>query len=285
MRRLLAPLGLAGLAAVLGLTLFGQQDAPSAASSAAVARSVLAAAASPSSAAQLAQGKTLFDENCASCHGTSAQGGALAPNLRGVGAATVDLWVSSGWMPLATPTVQPIKKPALFNRRETVAIANYVASLTPGLGLPIPNVSTTGASVSNGFSVFALNCAPCHTVTGAGDALSNGISAPSLHGVTKTEIWEAVRTGPGNMPRFAATQLTSAQINDVIAYVKTGIQHPASPGGLSLGGVGPVAEGFIGLFVGVGACLLFALWIGERAEGDDAANGHDGHSDPEVAHV
>ena len=47
------------------------------------------------------EGETLFENNCSSCHGDDAQGSALAPNLHGVGAATVDLWVSSGWMPLA----------------------------------------------------------------------------------------------------------------------------------------------------------------------------------------
>ena len=57
------------------------------------------------------------------------------------------------------------------------------------------------------------------------------------------------------------------------------IQHPDSPGGLALGGVGPVAEGFVGLFVGVGACLLAAFWVGDRTEHDedDGHEGHDGH--------
>jgi ubiquinol-cytochrome c reductase cytochrome c subunit len=235
---------------------------------------------------QLALGKTLFEENCSSCHGADAQGSALAPNLQGLGAATVDLWVSSGWMPLAEPGTQPIQKPNKFTRAQTVAIANWVGSLAGGPG--IPKVDLAGASVAEGFSVFALNCAPCHTITGAGDALSNGIVAPSLHGVTKTMIAEAVRTGPGNMPRFATGTISNQQLRDVAAYVTRYLQHPVSGGKVGLGGVGPVAEGFVGLFVGVGLCVLAAFWIGDRTprETDEhGGHGHDLTQEPGTEHA
>ncbi len=70
-------------------------------------------------------------------------------------------------------------------------------------------------------------------------------------------------------------------MDDIVGYVVKNIQHPVSPGGLSLGGVGPVAEGFVGLFVGVGACLLAALWVGDRTEEDKGDKGHDGHDGSE----
>ncbi|MDA8291543.1 MAG: c-type cytochrome [Actinomycetota bacterium] len=261
---------------------------------ASLSSAVLASASAPNHRAALSLGRTLFDENCSSCHGVSAQGSALGPNLRGLGAGTVDLWVSSGWMPLANPAIQPIRKPALFDRAQTTSIAQYVASLAPG-GLPIPKVDLAGANSAEGFSVFALNCAPCHTVTGAGDALADGLSAPSLHGVTATQVAEAVRTGPGNMPRFSTFTISPTQLTDVVDYVTKHIEHPSSPGGLSLGGVGPVAEGFVGLFVGVGVCVLIALWIGDRNEREDTDGHGDAHSppggeppsgsEPEVAHA
>ena len=227
---------------------------------------------------QLAAGRTLFVENCSTCHGIGAAGGARAPNLRGVGAATVDLWLSSGWMPLAEPTAEPERKPPKFTRPQILDIVKYVTSLAPSFGNPgIPfNLDISKANVAEGFNLFALNCAPCHTITGAGDALANGIQAPPLHGLNKTMVWEAIRTGPGNMPRFGPGTITPSQVIDVVGYVVKDIQHPKSPGGISLGGVGPVAEGFVGLFVGVGVCLLAAFWVGDRTE-EETEDGHGGH--------
>jgi ubiquinol-cytochrome c reductase cytochrome c subunit len=188
-------------------------------------------------------------------------------------------------MPLAEPTAEPERKPAKFARPDVLDIVRYVTSLAPtGANPAVPtDIHLANANVAEGFSLFALNCAPCHTITGAGDALADGIQAPPLHGVTKTMVWEAVRTGPGNMPRFGPGTLSSQQITDVIGYVVKHIERPYSPGGLSLGGVGPVAEGFVGLFVGVGACLLAAFWVGDRTE-TEPEDGHDGHDGDEDGH-
>jgi ubiquinol-cytochrome c reductase cytochrome c subunit len=108
-------------------------------------------------------------------------------------------------------------------------------------------------------------------------------------------VAEAVRTGPGNMPRFSDFQISKQQLADVVDYVTQGIEHPSNPGGIGLGGVGPVAEGFVGLFVGVGLCVLVALWIGERNEREEpdghGGEGHDGEgpdaptNEPEVVHA
>ena len=250
----------------------------SSASPAPSTHAALTASTTTESTSSIAAGKQLFALSCSTCHGVNAEGGALAPNLVGVGAATVDLWVSAGWMPLAVPTDQPIKKPDTFTRQQTVAIADYIESL--GGGPTVPSVNPAAGSVARGFDLFSLNCAPCHTITGAGDALSNGYTAPPLHSVTPTEIAEAIETGPGAMPRLSPGALTKSQINDVVAYVTTGIQKSNDAGGLALGGVGPVAEGFIGLFVGVGACMIVGLWIGDRNEGEE-----DEHDEEAPAHV
>jgi len=233
-----------------------------------------AAAAVGAKTPQLQEGRTLFDENCSSCHGIDAAGSKLAPSLHGLGAGVVNLWVTSGWMPLANPSAEPARKPALFDLSQTDAISRYVASLSNG-GIPILHPNLKGASVTEGFSIFALNCAPCHTITGAGDALSNGLYAPPLHGLTATQVAEAVRSGPNNMPVFATGEISKSQLKDLVAYVTEYIEHPTNPGGFALGGVGPVAEGFIGLFIGVGLCLLVAFWIGDRTEKEDKH--HDAH--------
>jgi len=212
----------------------------------------------------IAPGQALFSANCASCHGAQATGTSRAPNLQGLGAGTVDFWVSTGRMPLADATVQATRKPPRFDRLQTLEIAAYVQSLTPGVGTPVPVVNLNGADLEAGNSLFTLNCAACHTITGAGDALAGGAYAPSLHLATTTQIIEAIRSGPGNMPRFAEGNITNAEARDIAAYVHGVIQHPVNRGGFGLGGIGPVGEGFVGLLIGVGALMLVGFWIGER---------------------
>jgi ubiquinol-cytochrome c reductase cytochrome c subunit len=67
------------------------------------------------------------------------------------------------------------------------------------------------------------------------------------------------------MPRFTGN-LSDAQVRDIVSYVTGSIQHPQNPGGFGLGGLGPVAEGFIGLALGVGVLALIGFWIGDRSE-------------------
>jgi ubiquinol-cytochrome c reductase cytochrome c subunit len=215
----------------------------------------------------VAPGRTLFEQNCSSCHGVDASGTARAPNLQGLGPATVDFWVSTGRMPLASSNVQPNQKPARFTRQQTLQIVAFVNSLAPtapDYPSGIPSVDLSHADVATGNSLFVLNCAGCHTITGAGDALSNGFYAPSLHKIYPRQVTEAIRTGPTQMPHFGPGDLTDQQVADIVKYVTQSIQHPVNQGGLGLGGIGPVAEGFIGLLFGVGGLMLVAFWLGDR---------------------
>jgi ubiquinol-cytochrome c reductase cytochrome c subunit len=215
----------------------------------------------------IAPGQTLFELNCSSCHGIDASGSDRAPNLQGLGPATVDFWVSTGRMPLAVATAQPVQKPPRFNRKETLEIVAFVNSLAPAAPdypAGIPTVNLSAGDVVEGNSLFVLNCAGCHTITGAGDALSNGFFAPSLHKIYPRQIAEAIRTGPTQMPHFGPGNISDKQVADIVKYVTTSIQHPTNQGGLGLGGIGPVAEGFIGLLFGVGGIMLVAFWLGDR---------------------
>lgn len=219
----------------------------------------------PTSKALIFEGQQLFEVHCSSCHAPDASGTGVAPDLQGLGAGTVDFWVSTGRMPLETAAAEAVRKPPLFDARQTEAIAAFVSSLAPDYGIGIPHVDTKTADVATGQSMFVLNCAACHTITGSGDALANGAKAPSLHQATITQAAEAIRTGPGNMPRFGPGTLSDQQVADIVAYVTGYLQHPRDDGGIGLGGIGPVAEGFVALLVGVGGIMLIAFWLGERS--------------------
>ncbi len=223
----------------------------------------------PLPASFIAPGEALFAANCASCHGPTASGldasgqATVGPPLQGLGAGTVDFWVGTGRMPLANAAVQATRKPPRFDRQQTLELAAFVQSLAPG-GTQVPAVNLYNADLSEGNELYTLNCAACHTITGAGDELADGAYAPSLHLATVQQIVEAIRSGPGNMPHFGPGDITDAQARDIASYVHDVIQHPNNAGGTGLGGVGPVGEGFVGLLVGVGVLMLVCFWIGDR---------------------
>ena len=217
-------------------------------------------------------GHLLFLQTCSSCHGNDANGvdpqgqATIGPNLQGVGAATVDFWVSTGRMPAAdVKAVEAERRPTRLTPLQALELAAWVNSLDSAVPA-VPNPHLAGANQSAGQDLFSLNSAACHTIEGSGDALAFGTNAPSLQvrSITAQQVAEAIRTGPANMPRFSGN-LTDQQVSDIVSYVTGRLQHPTNPGGFGLGGVGPVAEGFVALLIGVGGLVLICFWIGERS--------------------
>jgi ubiquinol-cytochrome c reductase cytochrome c subunit len=214
---------------------------------------------------QVEEGKKLFLEGCSSCHGLGGQGTPYGPSLVGVGAASVDFQVSTGRMPMAAPGAQaPANKP-IYNEEQIAAMAAWVASLGPGPAIPTAEqYAYEDADIAEGGILFRINCAQCHQAAGSGGALTQGKYAPSLMQSTPKEIYEAMITGPQNMPIFSDETLPTEQKQEIIAYIME-LQGAASPGGISLGRIGPVAEGLF-LWTAVFAALIgAAVWIGIKA--------------------
>jgi ubiquinol-cytochrome c reductase cytochrome c subunit len=107
---------------------------------------------------------------------------------------------------------------------------------------------TTFGDAAAGRALFVANCAACHGVAGNGGSIGYGWVAPPLRGVTAQQLVEAVRAGPGVMPRFDPHGLSGAQLGDVVAYVELLNEHMPNAGGFGLGDIGPVAEGAIAWF-------------------------------------
>jgi ubiquinol-cytochrome c reductase cytochrome c subunit len=223
-----------------------------------------------------ANGRQLYNVNCATCHGLNAEGTrdanghVIAPSLLGVGAAAVDFQVSTGRMPAQNPGAQiPRKDPAPpFNHKlnpdaekNIQDLAGYVASLGGGPAVPGgEQVNPAGADMALGGSLFRTNCAQCHNFAGEGGALTYGKYAPPLLESTPTQIYEAMMTGPQAMPVFNDTTITPDQKRAIIAYILKTRSEP-NPGGNGLGRIGPVAEGLAGWLVGIGLLVLAAMWI------------------------
>lgn len=212
------------------------------------------------------EGQKLYAVGCASCHGTGGKGTTDGPSLVGVGAAAVDFQVGTGRMPAQQPGAQVPKKKNIYSQAEIDQLAAYIASLGAGPTVPTENqYSPEGADIAEGGELFRTNCAQCHNFTGKGGALTNGKYAPTLEDVDPKHIYEAMETGPQNMPSFPDTTLTEQNKKDIIAYLdEVNSDKSESPGGLELGGLGPVSEGLFGWVFGLGGLIAVAVWVAAR---------------------
>jgi len=246
--------GLVTTAALLLLVYLGVRGPGS--SAAGASRPRLPAAALPVS--------QVFLRDCATCHGSDARGTDLAPDLRGVGKALIDYELSTGRMPLPTsdPKQPPERGTPRYDAATRHALVEYVAALAGGHGPTIPMVDPTRGDLAEGGTLFRLNCAACHSWAGEGGALVDR-AAPSTHAADATQIAEAVRSGPGNMPAFGEAVFTPRQLDSLVRYVLQ-LDHPDDRGGNPLWHLGPLAEGAVAVLVGLGVLLLAARWIGTR---------------------
>jgi ubiquinol-cytochrome c reductase cytochrome c subunit len=206
------------------------------------------------------EGEKLFAANCASCHGLNGEGSDVAPSLIGVGAASVDFQVGTGRMPLAAQGPQGEEKPIQFNQAQIDQMAAWVASLAPGPSVPEAQFLDPNGDATNGAELFRINCAMCHNVAGAGGALTEGKWAPSVQDVSAKHIYEAMVTGPSNMPVFNDLNLTPEDKRDIITYL-VNYASATSPGGIDLGDLGPVAEGLFLWIFGLGAIVGITVWL------------------------
>jgi ubiquinol-cytochrome c reductase cytochrome c subunit len=155
-------------------------------------------------------------------------------------------------------------KTVQFNAEQIRQLSAYVASLAPGPAIPAPEaVDGSKGDPAQGMNLFRTNCAMCHGSIGGGGALTQGKYAPALWETTPTHIYEAMLTGPQSMPVFNDANLTPEDKRDIIAFLEE--QRGTAPGGMSLGSIGPVAEGLWAWLIGMGIIVGFTVWIGVRS--------------------
>lgn len=182
-----------------------------------------------------------------------------------MGAASVDFQVGTGRMPMQMQGPQAQQKPAQFNEEQTAQLAAYVASLGAGPAVPEEEyLDVAEGNAADGAKVFLANCAMCHNAAGAGGALTRGKFAPSLMGVEEQHIYEAMQTGPQNMPVFNDANISPEEKRDVITYLKS-IETNTDPGGFALGSLGPVSEGLFIWTIGLLIIIGFTVWLTTRS--------------------
>ena len=294
---------------ILALALFGVGFAALAPTSDEARAQTLSAEAPSPEDVDAANGKTIFDQTCASCHnydgsGTYDEDGNVTngPDLREVGSASVDFQVSTGRMPSMDPDNQMPRRDMVMSEQDLAdLIAYYDESIrTDGAGADIPydvpgnapqpeDFDDEGAyeaaledyeaeydayiegadDVDMGMKLYLTNCAHCHSWSGGGGALTDGRWAPEIHESTPREIYEAMVSGPGAMPMFSDGVISPEEKQELISYVKTLQAEPDAGGIFALERVGQVAEGFIGWTIGLSLIIACAIWITAKQRAHD----------------
>jgi ubiquinol-cytochrome c reductase cytochrome c subunit len=228
-----------------------------------------------SGAAQIDQGRALYERACISCHGANLQGApGRGPGLVGVGDAAVYFQVSTGRMPLARSEDRGYRKdPAPEfdpdteqGRANLGALGAYIQANGGGPTTPAETgPELIGSDVAHGGELYRLNCASCHHFTGRGGILADGRYPPLLADATPEQMYTAMLSGPMAMPVFGDRQLTPEEKKDIIAYVLAVRGQNNAPGGFTLGELGPATEGLVAFVVGLVALIGVAAWIGARS--------------------
>ena len=222
---------------------------------------------------QVAEGKALFAVSCASCHGLNGEGqvsGTIqGPPLVGVGAAAVEFQVATGRMPMAHPGPQAQTKPSQFTEDEILALAAYVATPRPRPGHPRAGVVRPGRLSARrrspaGVSSSGPTARPATTSKAPAARCRTASTPPALIGVSNLHLYEAMVTGPQQMPVFSNGVLTIEDKRAIIGYLNELHAQPnqrrprprrARPGEPRACGPGSSASAVL---------VLFAIWIAAK---------------------
>jgi high-affinity iron transporter len=176
----------------------------------------------------LAEGRRIFQQSCASCHGVAGLGDGpagvrLTPRPPAIGTAAQMGGVT----------------PAMMFRITSIGIAGtpmagFAGTLTPeqrwNVVAYVNSLRTTHAQQLEGEGIFTQRCASCHGVSGAGDgALARSLTKlpPEIGTVawqvehSDEQIAAVVQAGLPGTAMPPAGDLTDAQAASVVAYVRT----------------------------------------------------------------
>jgi ubiquinol-cytochrome c reductase cytochrome c subunit len=173
----------------------------------------------------------------------------------------LDFYLTTGRMPAAVPWLQVGQRDERTGQELALAdiraLESYLAPTVAG-GPAIPIV-TAGGNLEHGRALYAMNCEQCHAIGGVGGDLGGVTWVPALNQASVYVVADAIRAGPGEMPRFSERQLDHSDLNDLVSYV---MQLQTDPGrGPPFRSTGPVPEGAVAyLAMIVLVAFVFTFW-------------------------
>lgn len=172
----------------------------------------------------MAEGHSLFGDNCAPCHGSGGQGALGYPNLND------DVWLWGGKLEDIQHTItvgvrstnadtRQSQMPAFG--RDKILKDSEIDDLTEYV-VAISGRVANAAAVHRATKLFADNCAACHGAKGLGDrtmGAPNLTDTDWLYGSTRAEIRDQIRNGHGGVMPTWSGRLTPEEIKSLAVYV------------------------------------------------------------------
>jgi high-affinity iron transporter len=182
----------------------------------------------PNGAIDIADGRRLYQANCASCHGREGLGdgpaaGALTPRPPALGTAAVMFGVT----------------PAMAYRKISVGVTGtampaFASTLTVdqrwSIVAYLPTLRSSPERVAEGEGLYVQNCASCHGITGAADgAIGRTLSKlpPEIGSFawqaehSDSQLTRAIAGGIPATPMPPAMNYRPDQLQMVVAYLRT----------------------------------------------------------------
>ncbi len=172
----------------------------------------------------MAAGKSLFGDNCATCHGAGGQGFPGYPSL------VDDAWLWGGTLDDIQQTIhygirsghsdtrfnimQAYGRDGLLNRDQVDDLASYVVSLSGRDADP--------EAIERAAPLFAQQCTTCHGADGTGDTAQGApdlTDAIWLYGGDAVTIRQSIHNGRGGVMPYWTERLSETQITALAVYV------------------------------------------------------------------
>jgi high-affinity iron transporter len=182
----------------------------------------------PRKSIDLAEGRRLYQQMCASCHGVAGMGDgpagrAMNPKPPAVGDAATMADVSPG-------TMYRIVSVGIGGTPMTGFAGNTTPEQRWNIVSYLVSLRATPPQLAEGEGLFTQNCVQCHGALGAGDgAFARALSrVPQEIGAfvwqaarSDLELSDVVRAGMPGTAMPPASHLTPRQLQNVVAYLRT----------------------------------------------------------------
>lgn len=172
----------------------------------------------------LAEGKSVFGDNCAPCHGTGAEGARGYPNLNdddwlwGGTLTDIQHTITVGVRSTSSDTRQSqmpaFGRDGILKPREIADLTEYVVHLS--------HRSADAKAVARAVKLFADNCAVCHGPDGKGTRIlgaPNLTDAVWLYGPARADIRGQIENGRGGVMPTWGGRLQPETIKSLAVYV------------------------------------------------------------------